>query len=107
MQLTQQELDSHRLDLIVKWEEREWQGQVYEFYQPPIPCSMMNGAIVGFCREITDDSNRTQYDLYVEVLDSTINEIIVYGVGSNLYDAQVTQRIKEVISRYREEGPCE
>jgi len=104
---TQQVKNSHELDLIVKWEQREWQGQPYEFYYPPIPCSMMNGPIVGFCREVTDDSNRVQYDLYVEVMDSTINEVIVYGVGTNLYDAQVTMRIKEVISRYKEEGSCE
>jgi hypothetical protein len=86
--------------LIFNWETKFYGNNSYEEFIPPIPCQISQGPILSFCREETDDSHRTQYDLYVEVLDKD-GESTAYMVASNLYASQCESRIEWIISEYR------
>lgn len=87
-------------EIVIKWEEQEWKGCIIEQYFPVIPCRLKAGPIISFCREKTDDSCRTQYDLYAQVLEKD-NEPTIYGVGSNLYASQCDIRVKGLMAQYK------
>jgi hypothetical protein len=87
-------------DLVIKWEEKEYGVHVLEQYIPVIPCRIKAGPILSFVREQTDDSDRTQYDLYAEVQDYD-GKPTVYGVGINLYSKQCDLRIRDLMIQYR------
>lgn len=87
-------------DLIFTWETKFHGNNPYEEFIPPIPCQIKQGPILAFYREETDDSYRTQYDLYVDVIDHD-GEPTLYMVASNLYASQCESRIKSIISEYR------
>ena len=87
-------------EVVIKWEEKFYEGSPFEQYIPVIPCRIHAGPIISFCREQTDDSARTQYDLYAEVVDYD-GEPTLYGVGINLYGQQCDERIKDIMIQYR------
>ena len=87
-------------DIIFNWQTKFYGNQPYDQFIPPIPCQIKQGPILSFCREETDDSNRTQYDLYVEVLEKD-GEATVYMVATNLYEEQCNFRVKWIISEHR------